>query len=112
MENRVIDLFHASIEAAMQTGEPLAPVIVEASGKIVQALLNNNKILVCGNGSSGAMAQILSAKLTDRFEQERPGLPAIPLNMDANALTAIATGSNFSEVFAKPIRALVNPAIS
>ncbi|MCV6628010.1 MAG: SIS domain-containing protein [Cellvibrionaceae bacterium] len=109
MEQHVITLFHRSIEAKMQVGEQLAPLIAEASEMIVHALVGNNKILLCGNGSSSAIAQVFSANLINRFEQERPGLPALTLGTDATSLSAIADVASYSDVYAKQVRALGVP---
>ncbi len=104
MDQRVITLFHESIEAKMQSGEALAPLIAEASEMIVHSLINEGKLLVCGNGTSAASAQILTANLINRFEQERPGLPAIALGTDLTHYTANDGQQN--EAFARQIRAL------
>ncbi len=106
MEQRVITLFHESIEATMQTGESLAPQIVHASEVMVEALLNGNKILTCGNGVSAAQAQILTSSLVHRFEQERPSLPALNLGADMITQTAIASDGGGNDIYAKPLRAL------
>lgn len=109
IEQRVITLFHESIEAKMHSGEALAPLICEASQMVVHALLNENKLLVCGNGTSAATAQILAANLINRFEHERPSLPAIALGSDITTQTSIANDYSFNEVYAKQIRALGHP---
>ncbi len=88
----------------MQSGEALAPLIAEASEMIVHSLINEGKLLVCGNGTSAASAQILTANLINRFEQERPGLPAIALGTDLTHYTANDGQQN--EAFARQIRAL------
>ena len=106
LEQRVISLFHESIEAKMQSGELLAPLIGEASQMIVHALLNENKILVCGNGISASHAQTFTACLVNHFEQERPGLPALTLSSDLATQTSIANDLSYNEVFARQIRAL------
>ncbi len=106
LEQRVITLFHESIEAKMQAGENLAPLIGEASQMIVHALLNGNKVLCVGNGFAAAHAQFFAASLVNRFEHERPSLPAIALGTDSTLHTAIASASSFNQVYAKPIRAL------
>lgn len=90
----------------MQVGEELAPLISLAGEKLVDCLLNEKKILICGNGASAAIAQIFSSSLLDRFEKERPGLPAIWLGSNISTFTAIASDGAYGEVFAKPIRAL------
>jgi len=109
MEQRVITLFHESIEAKMHAGEQLAPLIVNASEFIVHALLNEKKILTCGNGIAAAQAQIFTANLINRFEQERPSLPAFNLGSDFTTHTAIGSDSSFNDVYAKQIRALGQP---
>ncbi len=109
MEQRVITLFHESIEAKMQAGEHLAPLIAEASNMIVHSLLNESKILICGNGIATAHAQIFSTLLVDRFERERPGLPAIALASDFVTQSAIANDSSYNDIYSKQVRALGQP---
>ena len=109
MEQRVINLFHQSIEAKMQAGEYLAPLLAEASEILVHSLLNGGKILTLGNGTSSANAQILTTNLLNRFERERPSLPAISLSVDFSVQSAIANDYSLNEIFAKQIRALGNP---
>lgn len=109
MEQRVITLFHESIEAKMHAGEQLAPLIANASEFIVHALLNEKKILTCGNGISAAQAQIFTASLINRFEQERPSLPSFNLGSDFTTQTAIGSDSSFNDIYAKQIRALGQP---
>ncbi|MFL0804236.1 MAG: SIS domain-containing protein [Agarilytica sp.] len=106
MNQRVYNLFQQSVEAKMQVGEELTPLIASASDKLVACLLEEKKILVCGNGASAAIAQVFSSCLMDRYEKERPGLPAIWLGSNIATYTAIASDSAYSDVFAKPIRAI------
>lgn len=109
MDQRVITLFHESIEAKMQSGENLAPLIANASQVIVNALLNEQKILTCGNGIAAAQAQIFTACLINRFEHERPSLPAFSLGTDMTTQTAIAKDYSYNDIYAKQIRALGQP---
>ncbi|MFL0810801.1 MAG: SIS domain-containing protein [Agarilytica sp.] len=106
MMQRVYKLFQQSVEAKMAVGEELAQPIVSASQKLVECLLNERKILMCGNGASAAIAQVFSSCLLDRYEKERPGLPALWLGSNIATYTAIAADSAYGDVFAKPIRAL------
>jgi len=109
MSQRVYTLFQKSVEAKMQIGEQLAPLIDQAGEKLVSALLNDKKILVCGNGISSALAQVFTSSLLDRFEKERPSLPAIWLGSTVSTYTAIAADYNYSDIYAKPVRALGHP---
>ena len=72
-------------------------------------MLNNSKILSCGNGGSAADAQHFSAELINRFEKERPGLPAFALTTDSSTLTAIANDYDYNQIFSKQITALGQP---
>lgn len=109
MDQRVITLFHESIEAKMHTGESLAPHIANASQVLVSALLNDRKVITCGNGISAAQASIFTACLLNRFEQERPSLPALSLGHDFTTQTAIASEYSFNDIYAKQIRSLGCP---
>lgn len=109
MDQRVITLFHESIEAKMHAGEQFAPLIAHASQVMVHALLNEKKIVTCGNGISAAQAQIFTACLINRFEQERPSLPALNIGADFTTQTAIGSDTSFNDIYAKQIRALGQP---
>lgn len=84
----------------------LPPVIELASEKLVSCLLDDGKILTCGNGGSAGDAQHFSSEMLNRFERDRPGLPAIALTTDTSTLTSIANDYHFEDIFAKQIRAL------
>jgi len=42
----------------------------------------------------------------NRFKRERPGLPAIALNTDMAVITSIANDYDYSEIFARQLKAL------
>ncbi len=105
MDNRVLAHFRESV-AVKQASETLAPQIEKAAQLILQSLLNDGKVLSCGNGGSAADAQHFSGELLGRFERERPGLPAVALTTDSSTLTAIANDYQYEDVFAKQVRAL------
>lgn len=108
--NRIRQMFVDSIEAKMASAEVL-PELIEAAGqRMVEALLNGGKILTCGNGGSAGDAQHFSSELLNRFERERPALPAIALTTDSSTLTSIANDYSYNEIFSKQIRALGNPS--
>lgn len=86
--------------------ENLPPIIELASEKLVACLLDDGKILTCGNGGSAGDAQHFSSEMLNRFERDRPALPAIALTTDTATLTSIANDYYFEDVFAKQIRAI------
>ena len=109
LEDRVLELFDASIEAKTQARDVIPSAIVAAGEAMVQSLLNNGKILTCGNGGSAGDAQHFSSEMLNRFERERPALPAIALSTDTSTLTSIANDYSYNEIFSKQIRALGLP---
>lgn len=106
---RIKENFQESIQLKTDALDTLAPVIARAAEKVANALLNDHKILACGNGGSAADAQHFSAKMLNRFEMERPGLPAIALTTDTSTLTSIANDYQYAEIYSKQIRALGQP---
>ena len=93
-------------ELARATDETRSPHINKAAALIADALSRGNKLLVCGNGGSAAEAQHFAAEFVGRFERERPELGAIALTTDSSILTAIGNDYDFSQIFAKQVRAL------
>jgi len=103
---RIKRIFNDSIETKMQSIEVLPPAIANGADCMITCLLNGNKILICGNGGSASDAQHFSSELLNRFELERPGLPAIALTADGPTITSISNDYMYSEIFARQISAL------
>ena len=103
---RVLQHFQESIAAKQQCAEQLAEPTARAAALLLDSLMADGKILVCGNGGSAADAQHFAAELTGRFEKERMELAAIALTTDTSALTAIGNDYGFDHVFSKQVRAL------
>jgi D-sedoheptulose 7-phosphate isomerase len=74
--------------------------------KIVQAFTDDRKLMLCGNGGSAADAQHIAAELVNRFELERPPLPAIALTTDTSILTCVGNDYSFNDVFSKQVKAI------
>lgn len=106
---RVRNTFYESVKTANAVVEELVPMITKAAMQMSDALLSERKILACGNGGSAADAQHFSAEMLNRFERERPGLPAIALTTDSSTLTSISNDYRFEDIFAKQVRALGQP---
>lgn len=109
MLERIKSNFTESIQTKIAASEALAVPIEQAGMVMVQSLLGEKKILTCGNGGSAGDAQHFSAELLNRYETERPSLPAIALTTDSSTITSIANDYSYDEVFSKQIRALGNP---
>jgi phosphoheptose isomerase len=103
---RIKQHFNDSIQTKMIAADTLSEHILTAADLMVQCLLNNHKILSCGNGGSAGDAQHFSSELLNRFESERPSLPAIALTADSSTITAIANDYSYNDIFSKQIKAL------
>ncbi|MGA8261998.1 MAG: phosphoheptose isomerase [Arenicellales bacterium] len=109
LTDRVSAHFNESIANLRAAAGPLAEPVVRAAERIARTLLNDGKMLICGNGGSAADAQHFSSELLNRFESERPGLPAVAITTDASTITSIANDYAYAEIFARQIRALGQP---
>jgi D-sedoheptulose 7-phosphate isomerase len=105
---RIRNLFADSMETKAQAAEVLPEPIAAAGQRMVDSLLNGGKVLSCGNGGSAGDAQHFSSELLNRFERERPSLPAVALTTDSSTLTSIANDYSYNEIYSKQIRALGN----
>ncbi len=106
LHSRIKQHFDESIDVKQRSKDVLAQPIVAAAQALVSCLLNDRKILICGNGGSAADAQHFAAELVNRFEVERPGLPCIALTTDSSVLTSIANDYDYAQIFSKQVRAL------
>lgn len=107
--HRISRQFEDSARTKLDAIEALAAPIAGAIEVMTGCLINNGKILACGNGGSAADAQHFAAELVNRFEMERPPLAAIALTTDSSTLTSIANDYDFVQVFSKQVRALGQP---
>ena len=98
--------FNESIQTNIASMELLSEAIAAATYMMVNALVNGQKILCCGNGGSAVSAQHFAALLLNRFERDRPSLPALALSPDSTTITSIANDFHFDQVFSKQVRAL------
>ena len=93
----------ASIEAARRE---LTEGVAEAATVLADALANNGKILICGNGGSASDSLHFSSELVNKFHRVRRPLAAISLAADVATLTSIANDESYDAVFAKQVEAL------
>jgi phosphoheptose isomerase len=96
------------VQTRLATLELLRDDIVRAADLVAEAILAGKKVLLCGNGGSASDAQHISAEFVGRFVAERRPLPALALNTDTSALTAIGNDYGFEQVFARQVQALGN----
>jgi D-sedoheptulose 7-phosphate isomerase len=82
------------------------PKLVLLAEEVSHAFTSDQKLLTCGNGGSAADAQHIAAEFVNRFEMERPPLPAVALTTDTSIITSIANDYSFEEVFSKQVKAI------
>lgn len=109
INNYILGAFQASIETKQDSVKLLTESIELASSMLNQVLLSGYKILVCGNGGSASDAQHFSSELLNRYDRDRPGLPAIALTTDSSTLTSIANDYDYRQIFSKQVAALGQP---
>ena len=106
MHDRIRQLFTESIQTKIDAADALPDNIAQAADMLVTSLTSGNKVLCCGNGGSAGDAMHLASEMLNRFERERPSLPAMALNTDVNTMTAIANDYSYDEIYSKQVKAL------
>ena len=109
LEQRIEQQFIDSADLKYQAAQVLSKPMAAAIQSILVSVTGCGKVLACGNGGSGALAQLFAATFVGHHERERPELGAIALNTDAVLLTGAANNYGFEQVFAKQVRALGQP---
>lgn len=104
LEARLTDSLEALARLRADLGTLTA--IAEQLGKCFQA---SGTLYLCGNGGSAADAQHIAAEFVGRFLKERQALPAIALTCNTSILTAVGNDYDFSQIFARQVRASVKP---
>ncbi len=98
--------FAEHMEAVAQSAGAVTPALSQAAELLVETLLGDGRILACGNGTANTLAQYFCTCLLNRYEHDRPALPAINLGSDATTFAAICRDSRFNETFSRQIRGL------
>lgn len=106
---RIEQVFLDCIDSIQKAQQSLPTLIHHGGQIIVNCLLSEGKVISCGNGSSAGASQHFASKLLNRFERERPSLPALAIAGDIQTMTAISNDYSYNEVYSKQIRALGNP---
>jgi D-sedoheptulose 7-phosphate isomerase len=85
------------------------PSLAAAADALISAYRGGHKALFFGNGGSAADAQHLAAEFVGRYLRERDPMPALALNANSSAVTAIGNDYGYEEVFARQLQALAAP---
>src|SRR5580704_9875265 len=95
-----------SIDTHIRFMEACLPSLIKAAEALATAYLSGHKALFFGNGGSAADAQHLAAEFLGRYLRERDPLPAIALNTNTSAVTAIGNDYGYEHTFSRQLRAL------
>ncbi len=106
MQKLVLEIVEESIQVKRECIKSHLETLIAAAERLSQALKAGGKILIFGNGGSAADAQHIAAEFVNRYQMDRPPLPAIALTTDTSIITSIANDFSFDEIFSKQIRAL------
>ena len=106
MEERIRHLFGVNIETKIALVDGLSELIAKVGLRLVNCLLADGKILLCGNGGSGANCMHFANAMLNQFEVERPSLPVFNLSADATSFSSSANDNHYSQVFARQVQAL------
>ena len=102
-------LFLESIDVKKEilNNESLA-ILAAMGNKIVKAITNGNKIMLCGNGGSAADAQHLAAEMLVRLrpDNNREGIPALALAQDISTLTACGNDFGYDVLYERMVNSL------
>ena len=108
MQNQIKSMINENIETGQLVCDNLVSQIEKAANLLVNALKNNKKIILIGNGGSAEMSSHIAAEFVGRYKLERKGLPAIALTTDLAAITAIGNDYGFDRIFERQLEALGN----
>ncbi|MDX1636016.1 MAG: SIS domain-containing protein [Marinobacter sp.] len=108
-EALVTQWFAAHMEHTAELASTTAGAISKAADALVSALLMDGKIIACANGNANVLAQYFCTALLNRYEHDRPALPAINLGADATTYSAICRDNRFNDTFSRQVRAIGKP---
>ena len=80
--------------------------LIRCAELVCDAFRNSRKLMLCGNGGSAADAQHIAAEFVNRFQIERPALPALALTTDTSIITSVANDNSYDTIFSRQIEAI------
>ena len=107
MQNLIKSMIDESIETKKLV-QGLSPQIEKSVHLIINALRNNKKILIAGNGGSASQASHIAAEFLGRYKKERKGLPCINLTAENSFMTAWSNDYSYDTVFERQLQALAH----
>jgi|SRR6202162_3534445 len=107
------DILRSNVERSLEVHDRFMkesiPALAMAADALISAYRAGRKAIFFGNGGSAADAQHLAAEFVGRYLRQRGPLPALALNANSSAVTAIGNDYGYDEVFARQLEALAVP---
>lgn len=109
----VTNILRSNIERSIEVHHQLISGcladIAAAADALISAYRDGHKAVFFGNGGSAADAQHLAAEFVGRYLRERSPMPALALNGNSSAVTAVANDYGYDQIFVRQLRALATP---
>ncbi len=105
METTVAEAFRESIRLKEELLGKETGTILRMAEVLSLAFRRGRRLFLFGNGGSAADAQHIAAEFVNRFQKERPALPAMALTVDTSVLTSISNDLHFEKVFVRQLQA-------
>ena len=109
MKARIQQIISESIQTKerLLQNDAIIATLQTITEKAVEALKNDHKIWLCGNGGSASDAQHIAAEFTGRFYLDREPLFAEALHVNSSYMTAVANDYSFEVVYERMVKAKV-----
>lgn len=104
LEDRIRHRFLLNAELHNAVAAQLPGQLAEAAEHLTTCLLGGHRILCCGSGTGSSNAQYMATLLVNRYERDRPGLPAMALAAEPCSMHATASDYGFDKVLTRQIR--------
>lgn len=105
-EQRIQQHFIDGADLKYQAGPILSKPLSQALQALIACVTSGGKVLACGAGVSGVLAQQFAAHFVGRFERDRPELAALALAGNVIDPLAESAEAPEREGFARQVRAL------
>ena len=106
LQDLAIAHFHDHLGASAEAAEILPQQVALAGQLLFNCLVNDNKILICGEGHHSANAAHMCNALLVRFGQDRPALPAIHVGANSPLMSAMVHQQPNQDIYAKQVSSL------
>lgn len=107
--NSIEKHFHEATQVLQAFSKKENFIKIESAGKIlVDSIMQQGKIISCGNGGSMCDAMHFAEELTGRYRDNRRALPAIAIS-DPSYLSCVSNDYGYNHVFSRFIEAFGKP---